>query len=632
MNRSSLTIISTLFGGAATIILLLVAGQSNAHAGEQVQASEQVPQWGPDIQVNPTPTGTPYHPMQINFSMAINPTNQNNIIAGWDSFQGINRASAYGSSTDEGFTWSGGEFDGPWGPQAMIPLGNVTTAFDAHGTGYYVSQAQGSNVAGYFVLTTTNGADWSTPLPIVTFDGNTGYNQGNLAVDPRPSGLYAGSLYMFWFYTDLSYPNYDHGVRERYSRDGGRTWSADVQVSDPANDYIYYPFGAVASDGSVYVTFEEVDNFSPLNPPKLFLVRSTDGGQTWGTNQLIAGAPIVPIGRLDWEGIERALVGSADCNYLMHANHLPVIAVSPTDPNTVYAVWNDGRWEPIDSLCGLQGHHSDVAFSRTTDGGATWSAPARINDDPMNNGADHFQPNIAIGPNGLVGVTWFDRRYDPNHLLYDLDYSQSSDGGLTWSPNQRVSDNSSDPNELWDLENVDNLGSRRSLVIGSDYVLPSWENAVPGILAGNFYTDHGLFGAPTPTGTPSSTPTMTSTPTRSPTGTIATSTPTGTSIAPPPSGTATRAETQTPAQATATSTTISISTATPVATSTTPRQPQPQPHHRISTGTYCYHVRNPVRRRTIGQHFLLVRALPGLPGHHIGLPMRRAGRAMRSRQ
>ena len=155
---------------------------------------------------------------------------------------------------------------------------------------------------------------------------------------------------MFWLYTDIHSPNFDLGVRGRYSSDGGRTWSADTQVSDPNNLDIYYPFGTVASDGTVYVAFEELDNYYIDNAPKLYLVRSTDGGKTWGTNYLITGAPIVPIGRPDYKGHELTLLGSANCS-LIRINHFPMIAVSPSDPNTVYAVWNDGRWQSDVDLC-----------------------------------------------------------------------------------------------------------------------------------------------------------------------------------------------------------------------------------------------------------------------------------------
>jgi hypothetical protein len=138
----------------------------------------------------------------------------------------------------------------------MSPAGNVSVGFDAHGVGYYASAALGGSETGYFVITTTNGIDWGTPNRVVSFGNITGYNWAHLAVDGRSAGPYAGSLYMFWFYTDVSQPIYYQGARLRYSRDGGRTWSGDIQISDETNKAIYYPYGTVASDGSVYVAFK----------------------------------------------------------------------------------------------------------------------------------------------------------------------------------------------------------------------------------------------------------------------------------------------------------------------------------------------------------------------------------------
>ena len=130
----------------------------------------------------------------------------------------------------------------------------------------------------------------------------------------------------------------------RYSRDGGVTWSNDVPVSDPGNDYNYRPSISVASDGIVYIGFTDVISASILNPPRLYLDRSTDGGQSWGTDQLITGGAVTPIGAPDYKYHELVLAASDNCD-LLRINHNPIIGVSPTDSDEVYAVWNDGRWE-----------------------------------------------------------------------------------------------------------------------------------------------------------------------------------------------------------------------------------------------------------------------------------------------
>ena len=92
----------------------------------------------------------------------------------------------------------------------------------------------------------------------------------------------------------------------------------------------------------------------------------------------------------------------------------------------------------------------------------------------MGNSVDQFQPTIQVSPSGTVGVTWYDRRYDPLHADYDLAYTESTDGGATWSPNQRVSDVSSDADQLQDYKGICDIGNRKSLVYGYGYAMASW--------------------------------------------------------------------------------------------------------------------------------------------------------------
>jgi hypothetical protein len=54
----------------------------------------------------------------------------------------------------------------------------------------------------------------------------------------------------------------------------------------------------------------------------------------------------------------------------------------------------------------------DVKFSQSTDGGNTWSAPVTVNDAANSAGTDQFQPSVAAGPGGAVAVAFYDRRAD----------------------------------------------------------------------------------------------------------------------------------------------------------------------------------------------------------------------------
>jgi hypothetical protein len=82
---------------------------------------------------------------------------------------------------------------------------------------------------------------------------------------------------------------------------------------------------------------------------------------------------------------------------------------------------------------------SDVMFARSTNGGITFSAPRRINDDPVNHAKWHWFGTLSVAPSGRIDVVWYDSRNSPNNVTSQLFYSFSIDGGNTWSPNVAVS-------------------------------------------------------------------------------------------------------------------------------------------------------------------------------------------------
>ena len=92
-------------------------------------------------------------------------------------------------------------------------------------------------------------------------------------------------------------------------------------------------------------------------------------------------------------------------------------------------------------------------FARSSDSGANWSAPVRVNDDPGN--AWQWFGTMSTSPSGRIDVIWLDTRDNPGTYLSSLYYSYSVDGGVTWSENERLSD-SFDPHVGW--PNQDKMG------------------------------------------------------------------------------------------------------------------------------------------------------------------------------
>ena len=93
--------------------------------------------------------------------------------------------------------------------------------------------------------------------------------------------------------------------------------------------------------------------------------------------------------------------------------------LSATDlPNTIF---RDGITESFAASPTYPGHlylsyedwdgtQMDVKFTQSTDGGLTWSVPVVVNDAANSSTTDQFQPAVAAGPNGAVAVAFYDRR------------------------------------------------------------------------------------------------------------------------------------------------------------------------------------------------------------------------------
>src|SRR5258708_34307786 len=58
---------------------------------------------------------------------------------------------------------------------------------------------------------------------------------------------------------------------------------------------------------------------------------------------------------------------------------------------------------------------SNVMFTRSTDAGRTFSAPPRINDDPINHAKWPSFSTLPRAPNGRIDVVWFDKHNPANN-------------------------------------------------------------------------------------------------------------------------------------------------------------------------------------------------------------------------
>ena len=224
------------------------------------------------------------------------------------------------------------------------------------------------------------------------------FNDKNwLGADTNPASPYFGRLYLVW---SLFTPTGSPAVL-RYSDDQGATWSDLIFVSGPdAESEGLLPL--VHSNGDLTIVYDDVVGGQDLEVAQT----STDGGLSFG--------PTVTVGEF---------LGAGDPG--LRTGGLPAAAIDPTTDD-MYVVWQDTRF-------GSDGHN-DIVLSTSTDGGASWSSPARVNGpDPAGQVLDHFTPDVAAY-GGSVHVTYATRDFAGKKASEFVDerYIASVDGGATF--------------------------------------------------------------------------------------------------------------------------------------------------------------------------------------------------------
>ncbi len=125
---------------------------------------------------------------------------------------------------------------------------------------------------------------------------------------------------------------------------------------------------------------------------------------------------------------------------------------------------------------------ADILLATSKDEGQTWSRPIRVNDDPMRNGANQFQPQLAVAPDGVVSVSFFDSRIDPTHRLLDVYLAQSTDHAASFRSNVRVTIASFDPAFDAPIDSYGNqfIGDYQGLAADDSFAHPFWNDTRTG--------------------------------------------------------------------------------------------------------------------------------------------------------
>jgi hypothetical protein len=344
----------------------------------------------PAVTVNQDTAGAP----QNETSIAVDPNNPSRIVASmndyvtraWTCSIGGTPCSALGDgysgtdfSNDGGSTWCCVSSD-PNHLGTLIPGvehltggiydagGDPAVAFDSHGHVYYSGLGFDRTSPPNTVAVNKGTFDgsgnltWSAPTFINATTAPSTFNDKPwIAVDSHSGSAFRDRVYVSWtrFIFNAHTGAYVQSpIAFAYSKNGGATFSTPQLIVGN----VLYGQGShptVAPDGTVYVFWDGSTRLASLD--SIWVVKSTDGGATWSkpvaVSQLV---DIIPV-----------------ANTAFRNNSFPSAAVAPD--GSIYVTWASLMSDATGGLCPARtnsGCHATVLYSKSTDGGASWAAPA----------------------------------------------------------------------------------------------------------------------------------------------------------------------------------------------------------------------------------------------------------------
>ncbi|HEX8489554.1 MAG TPA: sialidase family protein [Chthoniobacterales bacterium] len=335
-------------------------------------------------------------------SIAMDPTNRNKMVIGWRQFDSVMsnfRQAGYGYTSNGGTSWT---FPGVL--EQGVFRSDPVLAANATGSFFYLSLLQ--TLFDDMWRSLDGGASWNR-LGFATGGDKQWFTIDNTN---SPGG---GFQYQWWGTASNPYP----GRQFSRSIDGGFTWMEPISVP---NSPVWGTLD-VNSNGDLFLG-GVTDNLQ-----QVWCVRSTNAKNGVITPTFDLATPL-NLGGTITAGDFINPVGITGQIYLA------VDRSGSTTNNNVYMLAS------VRPHFSAQNAGTDVMLVRSTNNGQSFSAPRRINDDPINPNKWHWFGTFSVAPDGRLDAVWLDTRNAVNNTDSQLFYSFSRDGGNTWSANVSVSE------------------------------------------------------------------------------------------------------------------------------------------------------------------------------------------------
>jgi hypothetical protein len=258
--------------------------------------------------------------------------------------------------------------------------------------------------AAMVVSRSPDGIHWRNPVTVSDGRPTGGLDKGWTTCDNSRSSPFFGHCYS-------EFDDFDQGDRIEMSTstDGGKTWGSPQGL--PAGDLGIYTQLGIAGQPLVQPNGTVIVPINNLIGTEVRSFRSTDGGASWSTT--------VSVSPISGHTVTGLISGAPSAEVDRGGN--------------VYVVWSDCRFRAGCSS-------NDLVLSKSADG-LTWTPPVRIPIDPVDSGADHFIPGLAVNPHTSGGharlaLTYYsypNAACTPATCELTVGFISSTDGGSTWS-------------------------------------------------------------------------------------------------------------------------------------------------------------------------------------------------------